>query len=161
MKAVIQRVRRAAVEVDGEVISRIDEGLLVLLGIAKQDSETDVRYIVDKLTEMRIFSDAVGKMNQSVGEIGGKLLIVSQFTLLGDLRKGRRPSFDGAAPPDRARLLYEQVVAAARERGFPVQTGRFGSHMSVSLDNDGPVTLLLDSQSNLTEGQVSVAEIRN
>lgn len=152
MKAVIQRVRRASVEVDGELISHIDEGLLVLLGIAKHDGETDVRYIVEKLMGIRIFNDAEGKMNRAIGEIGGKFLIVSQFTLLGDTRKGRRPSFDGAAPTDQALKLYHEVVASIRGRGLCVETGRFGAHMHVLLDNDGPVTFLLDSQADLTKG---------
>jgi D-tyrosyl-tRNA(Tyr) deacylase len=145
MKAVIQRVTHAAVEVDGEVIGRIDTGLLVLLGVAKEDNESDARYMVDKLIGMRIFSDSDGKMNRSLVDVGGKLLIVSQFTLLGDTTKGRRPGFDRAAPPEWARKLYEHVVAMVRDRGIHVETGRFGAHMRVSLDNDGPVTFLLES----------------
>lgn len=147
MKAVIQRVTRASVEVDGQVIARIDAGLLVLLGVAKEDSESDVQYIVDKLIGLRIFSDTAGKMNRSIVDIGGRLLIVSQFTLLGDTSKGRRPGFDRAATPERALILYEKIIGMVRDRGIPVETGRFGAHMRVSLGNDGPVTFLLDSSS--------------
>ena len=147
MKAVIQRVTRASVEVDGQVIARIDAGLLVLLGVAKEDSESDVQYIVDKLIGLRIFSDTAGKMNRSIVDIGGRLLIVSQFTLLGDTSKGRRPGFDHAATPERALILYEKIIGMVRDRGIPVETGRFGAHMRVSLENDGPVTFLLDSSS--------------
>lgn len=146
MRAVIQRVTRAAVEVEGDVIARIDGGLLVLLGVAKDDTEADARYVADKLATMRIFRDAEGKMNRSIAEAGGRLLIVSQFTLLGDLAKGRRPSFDHAAQPEQARVLYEQVAAMARHRGISVETGRFGADMRVSLENDGPVTFLLQSR---------------
>ena len=146
MRAVIQRVTRAAVEVEGHVIARIDGGLLMLLGVAKDDTEADARYVADKLVAMRIFRDAEGKMNRSIVEAGGRLLIVSQFTLLGDLAKGRRPSFDHAAHPVHARVLYERVAAMVRHRGIPVETGRFGADMRVSLDNDGPVTFLLESR---------------
>lgn len=145
MKAVIQRVTRASVEVDGDVIGRIDAGLLVLLGVAKEDKEADAQYIVDKLIGLRIFSDAEGKMNRSIVDICGQFLIVSQFTLLADTAKGRRPGFDRAATPEHALNLYEQVIGIVRDRGIHVETGRFGAHMRVSLDNDGPVTFLLDS----------------
>jgi D-tyrosyl-tRNA(Tyr) deacylase len=147
MRAVIQRVTRAAVEVDGDVIARIDGGLLVLLGVAKDDTEIDAHYVADKLFAIRIFRDAEGKMNRSIVDAGGQLLIVSQFTLLGDMTKGRRPSFDRAASPEQARMLYEQVVAMVRRRGIHVETGRFGADMHVALDNDGPVTFLLESRS--------------
>lgn len=146
MKAVIQRVTRASVEVNGEVVGRIDAGLLVLLGVGKDDSDADAEYIADKVTGLRIFSDTDGKMNRSIVDIGGKLLIVSQFTLLGDTTKGRRPGFDRAAPPEQALALYERVVAIGRDRGIHVETGRFGAHMRVSLENDGPVTFLLESR---------------
>jgi D-aminoacyl-tRNA deacylase len=149
MKAVIQRVTRASVEVNGEVVGRIDAGLLVLLGVEKEDNDVDAEYIADKLTELRIFSDARGKMNRSIVDIGGKLLIVSQFTLLGDTTKGRRPGFDRAAPPEHALALYERVVAIGRNRGMHVETGRFGAHMRVSLENDGPVTFLLESRADI------------
>jgi len=154
MKAVIQRVSRATVEVDGAVIARIGQGLLVLLGIAKEDQEADAEHLVDKLIGMRVFSDMDGKMNRAIGDVGGQLLVVSQFTLLGDLRHGRRPGFDGAASPDRARILYERVVELIRERGVPIETGRFAATMRVSLDNEGPVTFLLDSQAEVTNTQV-------
>jgi D-aminoacyl-tRNA deacylase len=150
MKAVIQRVTRASVEVNGEVVGRIDAGLLVLLGVEKEDNDVDAEYIADKLTELRIFSDARGKMNRSIVDIGGKLLIVSQFTLLGDTTKGRRPGFDRAAPPEHALALYERVVAIGRNRGMHVETGRFGAHMRVSLENDGPVTFLLESRAEIS-----------
>jgi len=150
MKAVIQRVTRASVEVNGEVVGRIDAGLLVLLGVEKEDNDVDAEYIADKLTELRIFSDAHGKMNRSIVDIGGKLLIVSQFTLLGDTTKGRRPGFDRAAPPEHALALYERVVAIGRNRGMHVETGRFGAHMRVSLENDGPVTFLLESRAEIS-----------
>ena len=156
MKAVIQRVTRASVEVDGVVIGRIDAGLLVLLGVAKEDSEADAQYLMDKLIGLRIFSDTEGKMNRSIIDIGGKLLIVSQFTLLGDTAKGRRPGFDRAATPERARTLYELIIGMARDRGIQVETGRFGAHMRVSSENDGPVTFLMDSRANYVErSQVS------
>jgi D-aminoacyl-tRNA deacylase len=159
MKAVIQRVTRASVEVNGEVVGRIDAGLLVLLGVEKEDSDADAEYIADKLTGLRIFSDTDGKMNRSIVDIGGKLLIVSQFTLLGDTTKGRRPGFDRAAPPEHALALYERVVAIGRNRGMHVETGRFGAHMCVSLENDGPVTFLLESRVEKSKkGQVPRGE---
>ena len=147
MKAVIQRVTRASVEVEGDIVGQIDAGLLVLLGVAKEDSESDAQYIVDKLIGLRIFSDTEGKMNRSIVDIRGRLLIVSQFTLLGDTTKGRRPGFDRAASPERALTLYEKIIGMVRDRGICVETGRFGAHMRVSLENDGPVTFLLDSGS--------------
>jgi D-tyrosyl-tRNA(Tyr) deacylase len=146
MRAVIQRVNEASVEVAGQVIGRIDQGLLVLLGVAKGDQESDVQYMVDKIATLRIFSDEQGKMNRSLSEAGGKALVVSQFTLLGDTSKGRRPGFDQAAPPDTAQALYNKVVAGLQAQGIPVQTGKFGAHMQVSLLNDGPVTFVLDSR---------------
>ncbi len=146
MKAVIQRVSRASVEVEGRTVGQIGPGLLVLLGVAKGDGEPDVRSMVEKLATLRIFGDQQGKMNLSIGDVGGALLVVSQFTLLGDTAKGRRPGFDQAAPPDQARLLYEQVAAGLRSRGLPVETGVFGAHMKVELLNDGPVTFLFDSR---------------
>lgn len=149
MKAVIQRVTRASVEVDGQPIGTIGAGMLVLLGVAREDSESDVRYMIEKLSALRIFSDQAGKMNLSVAEIGGALLVVSQFTLLGDTGKGRRPSFDKAAPPDQAQALYTRVIDGLKGRGLRTETGVFGAHMNVSLENDGPVTLILDSRASV------------
>ena len=150
MKAVLQRVTRASVKVDGQVLGEIADGLLILLGVAKGDGEADVRYMLEKIPGLRIFSDEQGKMNRSVtelaGEGGGAVLVVSQFTLLGDTDRGRRPGFDQAAPPDVARTLYEQVVAGLKQRGLAVATGLFGAYMTVSLENDGPVTFILDSR---------------
>jgi D-tyrosyl-tRNA(Tyr) deacylase len=145
MRAVIQRVSRAAVEVEGQAVGRIGPGLLVLLGVAKGDGPAEVDYMVDKLAGLRIFSDQDGKMNRSIADAGGALLVVSQFTLLGDTRQGRRPGFDAAAPPELARALYEQIVQALKARGLPVETGRFGAHMQVALENDGPVTFIVES----------------
>ena len=146
MKAVIQRVTRASVEVDGQVIGRIGVGLLVLLGVAREDGEADVRYVVEKLVGLRVFGDAQGKMNRSLGVVGGSLLLVSQFTLLGDVHKGRRPGFEQAAPPEQACALYEAAVSELRARGVPVETGQFAASMQVELLNDGPVTFILDSR---------------
>jgi D-tyrosyl-tRNA(Tyr) deacylase len=134
------------VTVDGEVAGRIGCGLLVLLGVTRDDTPRDVEYLSEKTTGLRIFEDDEGKMNRSLIEIGGSMLVVSQFTLLGDCRKGRRPSFVAAAEPARAEQLYEQFVAQVRSRGVTVATGRFRAHMDVALVNDGPVTLLLDSR---------------
>lgn len=145
MRAVLQRVRSASVTVDGETIASITQGLVVLLGVAKGDSEADVAYMADKLPHLRIFPDEAGKMNRSIVEVKGELLMVSQFTLLGDTHRGRRPGFDAAAPPETAQRLYESVAHAVREQGVPVQTGKFGASMIVTLENDGPVTFILDS----------------
>jgi D-aminoacyl-tRNA deacylase len=149
MKAVLQRVTRATVEVDGEVVGRIGAGLLVLLGVAKDDGEHDLRYIIEKVQTLRIFADREGKMNLSLSDVGGALLVVSQFTLLGDTTKGRRPGFDLAAPPAEARALYNQAVDRLQAAGVTVDTGRFGAQMQVELVNDGPVTFLLDSRRGL------------
>ncbi|MDN5943258.1 MAG: D-aminoacyl-tRNA deacylase [Nitrospira sp.] len=146
MKAVIQRVSKASVHIEGKVVGRIESGLLVLLGVAKDDGETDGHYLVEKIRTLRIFSDAQGKMNRSLGDIGGSVLLVSQFTLLGSTANGRRPSFDEAAPPDEAKRLYEGVATDLRAQGIPVQTGIFAAHMQVELLNDGPVTFVLDSR---------------
>ena len=146
MKAVLQRVTRASVEVNGQSVGRIDAGLLVLLGVAKGDGETDGRYLVEKIRTLRIFSDEQGKMNRSLADIGGSVLLISQFTLLGRTTNGRRPSFDEAAPPHEAKRLYEQVAAGLREHGTHVETGVFAAHMQVELLNDGPVTFVLDSR---------------
>jgi len=147
MKAVIQRVTRASVDVDGKTVGQIRTGLVVLLGVAKGDTEADVAYLVDKIPALRIFSDEAGKMNRSLAELGGGLLAISQFTLLGDTRKGRRPGFDRAADPETARRLFEHFVAALRAAtDVTVQTGQFGAHMKVDLVNDGPVTFVLDTR---------------
>jgi len=145
MRAVVQRVAEAKVVVDQAVISAIGEGLLVLLGVSCDDTSDDVQYMVDKIAHLRIFPDAEGKMNLSVAEVGGEVLVVSQFTLYGDCRKGRRPSFSSAAKGELANALYQEVVSGIRSSGLPVQTGEFGADMQVHLINDGPVTLLLDS----------------
>src|SRR5215471_5880078 len=145
MRAVIQRVTRASVEVDGAIAGKIDQGLLVLLGVSKTDSASDAEFLAAKISGLRIFADELGKMNRSIVEAGGSLLVVSQFTLYGDTRKGRRPGFDLAAPPEQARALYEHFVAAARRTGVPVETGVFQAHMLVSLTNDGPVTFIVES----------------
>lgn len=146
MKAVIQRVTHASVEVEDRVVGTIGEGLLVLLGVAKGDTEADCRFLVEKLRSLRIFSDEAGKMNRSLTDVGGSVLLVPQFTLLGNTKNGRRPSFDDAALPDEANRLYEQMVAALRAQGTPVETGVFAAHMKVELLNDGPVTFLLESR---------------
>jgi D-tyrosyl-tRNA(Tyr) deacylase len=146
MRAVVQRVRRASVTVDGCVTGAIDQGLLVLLGVASDDGPPDVEYMAAKIRDLRVFSDEHGRMNRSVVETGGAVLVVSQFTLQGDCRKGRRPSFDGAAPPALAKALYEAVVRTLGDAGLTVATGVFQAHMDVELLNDGPVTLLLDSR---------------
>jgi len=145
MRAVIQRVARAEVRVDGQVVGAVGKGLLVLLGVAQDDGEEAARFLADKVAALRVFEDSAGKMNLSLAEVGGGVLVVSQFTLFGDLRKGNRPSFTGAAPPEPANALYERFCAMLREKGFPVATGVFRAHMEVELVNDGPVTLMLDS----------------
>jgi D-tyrosyl-tRNA(Tyr) deacylase len=145
MKAVIQRVTRASVVVDGATVGKIGAGFLVLLGAGHDDTEEDVRYIAGKVAGMRIFSDAEGKFNLSLADVGGAILLVSQFTLYADTRKGRRPSFIDAAPPELAEALVERCAQLLREEGLHVETGVFGAHMEVSLLNDGPVTIILDS----------------
>ncbi|WP_321530594.1 D-aminoacyl-tRNA deacylase [uncultured Desulfuromonas sp.] len=146
MRAVLQRVTQADVQVDGDTTGAIDQGILVLLGVARDDRVADVDYLVDKVVNLRIFEDEAGKMNLSLEQAGGKVLAVSQFTLLADCRKGRRPGFSAAAPPDEADALYQSFVARLRERGIVVECGVFQADMKVSLINDGPVTLLLDSR---------------
>jgi D-tyrosyl-tRNA(Tyr) deacylase len=145
MRIVVQRVRQARVEVDGSVTGEIGPGLLLLIGVAKPDQESDAEHLADKVTNLRIFPDDAGKMNRSVRDIGGELLLVSQFTLYGDCSKGRRPSFDAAAPPEQARRLYEYFVERCRLSGLRVETGVFQAMMSVYLENDGPVTLICES----------------
>jgi D-aminoacyl-tRNA deacylase len=146
MRAVVQRVRRAKVEIDGTTTSEIAAGLLVFVGVANKDGPADVEYIVNKTRDLRVFPDEGGRMNRSVVDVGGSVLVVSQFTLHADCRKGRRPSFDGAAPGPLARALYDDVVGRLRESGVAVRTGTFQAAMDVELVNDGPVTLLLDSR---------------
>ncbi|MBL7043565.1 MAG: D-tyrosyl-tRNA(Tyr) deacylase [Pirellulaceae bacterium] len=146
MRACVQRVSEASVTVDGDVVGQIGHGMLVLLGITQDDSRRDVQFMAEKTTGLRIFEDAEGKMNRSLIDVGGGMLVVSQFTLLGDCRKGRRPSFVTAAEPELAERLYEEFVAEVQQRNVTVGTGRFRAHMDVALVNDGPVTLLLDSR---------------
>jgi len=146
MRLVIQRVREASVEVDGDCTGSIGPGLLVLVGVAKTDTRTDADFLIEKLLGLRIFSDEAGKMNRSVVETAGGLLVVSNFTVYGDCGKGRRPSFDLAAPPDGARSLYEYFVEGLRARHSPVETGIFQASMAVHLVNDGPVTLICESK---------------
>ncbi len=146
MKAVIQRVSSASVEVEGNVVGRIRSGLVVLLGVAKGDGDSDGRYLAEKIRTLRIFSDEQGKMNRSLADVGGAVLLVPQFTLLARTANGRRPSFDEAAPPDEAKRLYEQVATDLRAQGTTVATGVFAAHMQVALLNDGPVTFMLDSR---------------
>ncbi|MFT5527929.1 MAG: D-tyrosyl-tRNA(Tyr) deacylase [Pirellulaceae bacterium] len=145
MRAVVQRVTESSVTVDNEIVGEIGRGLMVLLGVTAEDKESDVSYLAGKICQLRIFDDGEGKMNRSLEDIHGEMLVVSQFTLYGDCRKGRRPSFSKAAPPEQANQLYEQFVEAVRGRGLNVATGIFQAHMDVSLNNDGPVTMLIDS----------------
>ena len=146
MRAVVQRVTECEVHVHDQAVGRIGPGLLVLLGISRSDEEKDADYLADKIAHLRIFEDADGKMNRSLVDTGGEMLIVSQFTLLGDCRKGRRPSFVQAAPPEKAERLYDYFVYQAKLKGIPVATGQFQAMMAVSLVNDGPVTLILESK---------------
>lgn len=145
MRCVVQRVKEASVTVAGEVVGKIGPGYMVLIGVRVEDTEKDVHYMADKVPNLRIFEDAEDKMNLSLKDVGGEILAVSQFTLYGDARGGRRPSFIAAARPEAANELYEQLVASWREQGIHVETGRFRTHMEVGLVNDGPVTILLDS----------------
>jgi D-tyrosyl-tRNA(Tyr) deacylase len=146
MRAVVQRVSRAAVRVEGAVTGEVARGLLILLGVGREDVEEDARWMADKLSQLRVFEDEDGKMNRSVVDVGGGLVVVSQFTLFGDARKGNRPGFTDAAPPDAANALYERTCTLLREKGLPVGTGVFRAHMEVELVNDGPITILLDSK---------------
>ena len=145
MRAVVQRVCSASVTVDGRTVGSIQRGLLALIGVKRADTDADVSYIVDKIMQLRLFADDDGKMNLSVNEVSGSVLVVSQFTLYGDCRRGRRPSYTNASDPETARLRYEAVVAGLRRDGLPVETGEFQAMMEVDSINDGPVTLLLDS----------------
>ncbi len=146
MRALIQKVSRASVTVDGTVVGQIDRGLLVLTGVKRDDDEGDIRYIADKLVNLRIFEDVDGKMNKSALDVGADLLLISQFTLYADCRRGRRPSFIEAAPPEQSEPLYETLVSHVQQYGLRVATGVFGAHMDVELVNDGPVTILLNSE---------------
>lgn len=146
MRAVIQRVKSASVKVNDNVIGSIAQGILLLLGIEDSDEEKDLEYMCDKVPNLRIFEDENGKMNKSLLDVGGSILVISQFTLLGDARKGRRPSFIAAAQPDKAIPMYEKYIAEMKEKNIFTQTGEFGADMKVELTNDGPVTILLDSK---------------
>jgi D-tyrosyl-tRNA(Tyr) deacylase len=148
VRAVVQRVSSSSVTVDKEVIGKIDKGIMVLLGINDDDNSKDIDYLVDKIVNLRIFEDENEKMNLSLLDIKGELLVVSQFTLYGDCRKGRRPNFTDAAKPDKAIPLYEEFIDKAKNYKLKVQTGKFGAHMNVDIMNDGPVTLLIDSKKN-------------
>lgn len=145
MRAVVQRVNNASVTVDNKVIGKISHGLLVFLGVGDGDTEADMKYIADKVTGLRIFSDADDKMNLSVTDVGGEILVISQFTLYGDCRKGRRPNFTASMEPKGAEAMYEKFIAYVKEQGINVEHGEFGADMKVNLLNDGPVTLMLDS----------------
>jgi D-aminoacyl-tRNA deacylase len=149
MRIVIQRVTEASVTVDQQIVGQIGPGLVVLLGVAQGDTEREATFLAEKLLNLRIFADDAGKMNRSVLDLGGAVLVVSQFTLLGDCRKGRRPSFTEAAPPEEAQCLYQHFVELLRQQGIKVATGQFQAHMVVSLANDGPVTFVLDSPSGV------------
>jgi D-tyrosyl-tRNA(Tyr) deacylase len=144
MRVVLQRVSSASVRVDGNVIGDIGPGLVLLIGIHRNDTDEDMHYVMDKCVHLRIFSGETGKMNHSILDLGGELLVVSQFTLYGDTRKGRRPGFDQAGRPDMAEPLYERAVARLRDHGLQVATGRFGANMQIDLVNDGPVTLIIE-----------------
>ena len=146
MRAILQRVSEARVQIDGANVGEIGRGLLVLLGVTKSDTAEQARWLADKIVSLRIFNDVEGKMNRDVAEVGGDILVVSQFTLYGDCSKGRRPSFIDAAAPETAIPLYEEFINAIKAHGIPTATGRFGAMMQVSLINDGPVTLILDSK---------------
>ena len=145
MRAVVQRVSSASVSIDGKVVSRVQTGLVVLVAVGRDDADADADYIVEKTVHLRVFPDAEGRFDRSVEDIGGSLLVVSQFTLYGDVRRGRRPSFTEAAPPDEAVARFDDVVERFRATGVPVETGQFQAMMDVALVNDGPVTLVLDS----------------
>lgn len=146
MKALVQRVSKASVSVGGEVVGKIGRGLVVLVGVARGDTEKDAIYLADKIVNLRIFADESSKFNLSVLETGGEILIISQFTLLADTRKGRRPSFEEAAPPEQAETLVNFFIGRVRENRVKVETGRFQQHMLVEIHNDGPVTIALDSK---------------
>lgn len=145
MRALVQRVSRSAVSIDGQVSAEIDRGMLILLGVGRQDTQDNIQYLADKCIHLRIFGDGQGKMNRSLLDVEGQALVVSQFTLYGDTRKGRRPGYSGAAPPEMAEAYYEDFVKALRSRGVSVRTGQFGANMQVEIHNDGPVTLMIET----------------
>jgi len=155
MKALLQRVTSAAVKVDGETVGKIGHGLVVFIGVANDDTQDDIEYLLNKIPQLRIFDDTEGKFNLSALDLRGELLLVSQFTLLAATRKGRRPGFTDAAPPDIAENLFNQFVAQARTTGLKVETGRFQTHMHVTIENDGPVTIFIDSRERLTSRSTS------
>jgi D-tyrosyl-tRNA(Tyr) deacylase len=146
LKVLLQRVTGGSVSIDGEVVGKIGQGLVAFVGVADGDTEKDIEYLVPKMTGLRIFSDEEGRFNLSVMDIGGELLLVSQFTPLADTRKGRRPGFSRAAPPEQAKKLFEQFVESSRATGLKVETGRFQEYMQIEIHNDGPVTIMLDSR---------------
>ena len=146
MRAVVQRARRARVSVGGEVVGSIERGLVVFVGAEAGDTDADVAYVVNKVVGLRVFPDEAGRMSRSLGDIGGGILAISQFTVFGDVRRGLRPSFDGAMEPAQAERMYDRFVAEARGRGAPVETGRFRADMTVHVENEGPVTILIDSR---------------
>lgn len=152
MRAVVQRVKDAGVSVDGKVVGAIDEGLLVYLGVSDGDDESVCAKVADKISKLRIFMDGNGKMNLSVADIGGSILVVSQFTLYADIRRGNRPSYDGAGRPEHANTMYERFIAMLGNKGFHVEHGVFGAHMHVRYENDGPVTIVVDSD-DLSSGR--------
>lgn len=145
MRAVVQRVNYANVKVDEKIVGEIDKGLLVFLGIGENDDNTDLKYMVDKVLGLRIFEDDLGKMNLSLRDINGEILVVSQFTLYGDVRRGKRPSFSSSADPELAEDIYEEFIRLCKKEGIKTETGIFGAHMNVKIENDGPVTILIDS----------------
>ena len=149
MKALLQRVTSGSVSISGEVLGKINRGLVVFVGVASEDTEKDAQYLAQKIANLRIFADEQGKFNLSALDVNGELLVVSQFTLLANTRKGRRPSFVSAAPPEQALELFERFIAAVRNTGLKVETGRFQQYMQVKIVNDGPVTILLDSKDKL------------
>ena len=146
MRAVVQRVNYANVKVDEKIVGEIDKGLLVFLGIGENDDNTDLKYMVDKILGLRIFEDDLGKMNLSLRDINGEILVVSQFTLYGDVRRGKRPSFSSSADPELAEDIYEEFIRLCKKEGIKTETGIFGAHMNVKIENDGPVTILIDSK---------------
>ena len=153
MKAVLQRVKQASVSIAGETVGKISSGIMLLLGVAEEDTEKECDFLAEKAVNLRIFEDEAGKMNRSLLDVAGEMLVVSQFTLCADCRRGRRPSFTRAARPEKAIPLYERFIGNIRETGIPVSTGRFGADMLVSIENDGPVTILLDTDEIMARGE--------